>query len=173
MHPKFRNSRLIHLSLGITRDLDHVSVTSICLSGAVILTTIQAQDFRDTDGDRALGRITFPIYAPGLSRAVTLAALICWSYGLSSFWEIGPALRTAYLALGMMVGFRYYFMRHVEADRFSYVLYNVSPAQPGYDGSSANGTFIPGVANVCPHHARSCTIWRVLRVIRILLRCET
>ncbi|KAJ3733193.1 UbiA prenyltransferase family [Lentinula guzmanii] len=36
----------------------------LCWNGAVIFTTIQAQDFPDVQGDAALGRVTLPIYAP-------------------------------------------------------------------------------------------------------------
>ena len=117
--------------LGATRDLDRVSVFAVCLSGALIFTTIQAQDFADTEGDSALGRVTFPIYAPEFSRTFTLFALIAWSCGLSAFWDIGPAYRAAFIGLGALVGWRYYSKRTVEADCRSYVLYNVSSSTIG------------------------------------------
>ncbi|KAI0704551.1 UbiA prenyltransferase family-domain-containing protein [Earliella scabrosa] len=111
--------------MGATRDLDRVSMFAVCLSGALIFTTIQAQDFADTEGDSALGRVTFPIYAPEFSRTFTLFALIAWSCGLSAFWDIGPAYRAAFIGLGALVGWRYYSKRTVEADCRSYVLYNI------------------------------------------------
>ena len=59
--------------------MDFVSVTAVIISGILIFTTIQAQDFPDVEGDKALGRMTFPIYAPmELSRAFTL------------FWLLSP-----------------------------------------------------------------------------------
>ena len=106
--------------------MDRVSVVAICLSGALIFTTIQAQDFADVQGDAALGRVTFPIYAPELSRVFTLFTLIAWSCGLSAFWEIGPLFSGVFIALGVVVGWRYYVLRTPEDDNDSYVLYNVS-----------------------------------------------
>ena len=115
---------------GASGNLDRVSIFAICLSGALIFTTIQAQDFADVAGDGALGRVTFPIYAPELSRAFTLFALIAWSCVLSACWEVGPLLSGAFIALGTLVGWRYYVFRTPANDDRSYVLYNVSTLRP-------------------------------------------
>lgn len=98
---------------------------SILLSGMVIFTTIQAQDYPDTEGDAASGRITFPIYAPELSRIVTLLAMVAWSLILSWFWNIGILSQSIFTALGIFVGIRYYIYRTPAADKRSYVLFNV------------------------------------------------
>lgn len=56
--------------LGATRIIgngcepDAVTYNALVISGLIIFTTIHAQDFADVDGDFAIGRITFPIYAP-------------------------------------------------------------------------------------------------------------
>lgn len=115
-------------SPGMTRDLDYISAVSIVLSGVLIFTTIQAQDFADVEGDSALGRVTFPIYAPELARAFTLLALVAWSWGLSAFWEIGPLYGAAVTVAGAVVGWRYYALRTPAEDKRSYVLYNVRGA---------------------------------------------
>jgi len=91
----------------------------------VILTTLQAQDFSDAGGDAASGRMTFPIYAPESSRIVTLLALVFWSVFLGQVWELGPALQAGFVALGCMIGLRYYLYRSVNEDKKSYVLFNV------------------------------------------------
>jgi 4-hydroxybenzoate polyprenyltransferase len=107
--------------------MDSVSVTAVIISGILIFTTIQAQDFPDVEGDKALGRITFPIYAPEFSRAFTVFATTAWSIFLSWFWGVGP-VSTAFLVIfGFYVGMRYYRWRTLEADRKSYLLFNVSP----------------------------------------------
>ncbi|KAI0746359.1 UbiA prenyltransferase family [Daedaleopsis nitida] len=112
--------------VGVSGELDYVSITAVCLSGALIFTTVQAQDFADVEGDSALGRITFPIYAPELSRAITLFAIPFWAWGLGIFWDIGPWCRGTYSVIGALLGWRYYTLRTPAADRQSYLLYNVS-----------------------------------------------
>src|SRR5258707_5275789 len=105
--------------------MDYVSVTAVIISGILIFTTIQAQDFPDVEGDKALGRMTFPIYAPEFSRAFTVLATTAWSIFLSWFCGAGP-VSTAFLVIyGSYVGMRYYRLRTLEADRKSYLLFNV------------------------------------------------
>ncbi|KAI0763940.1 UbiA prenyltransferase family-domain-containing protein [Trametes elegans] len=124
--------------MGISQSLDTVSITAVCLSGLLILTTIQVQDFPDVDGDSALGRVTLPIYAPEASRAATLAALVGWSAALAWLWGVGPICACAFVALGTCVGVRCYVLRRPCADKRTYVLYNIWLT----------------LANVMPMHAR-------------------
>ncbi|KDQ61305.1 hypothetical protein JAAARDRAFT_191392 [Jaapia argillacea MUCL 33604] len=105
--------------------LDSVACRAISLSGILIFTTIQAQDFSDVEGDSALGRVTFPIYAPELSRAVTLFAMIAWSLFLPHFWGIGNVSAIIFAAFGSAVGCRFYWWRAQGADKRSYLIYNV------------------------------------------------
>ncbi|KAI0741269.1 UbiA prenyltransferase family, partial [Daedaleopsis nitida] len=111
--------------MGGTRDLDSVSMLAVFLSGAIIFTTVQAQDFADVDGDAVLGRVTLPIYAPEFARMLTLCTLIAWSIGISAMWGIGPFYSGAFNALGAYVGWRFYSLRNPTADRRSYILYNI------------------------------------------------
>ena len=111
--------------------------TAVCISGALIFTTIQAQDFADVEGDAALGRKTFPIIAPRASRVASLLAMCAWSLGLALFWDVGPLVGGAFVALGSFVGARFFFLRTAEEDERSYVLYNVSrPLPPPAPGTS-------------------------------------
>ena len=105
--------------------MDFVSVTAVFISGMLIFTAIQAQDFPDVEGDKVAGRVTFPIYAPELSRILTLFATIAWSVFLSWFWEVGPISTTVFISLGTYVGLRYYRWRTLEADKKSYFIFNV------------------------------------------------
>ncbi len=107
--------------------MDFVSVTAVIISGILIFTTIQAQDFPDVEGDKALGRMTFPIYAPEFSRAFTLFATIAWSMFLSWFWGVGPVSAAFLVIFGSYVGLRYYRWRTLEADKRSYLIFNVRP----------------------------------------------
>jgi hypothetical protein len=105
--------------------MDFVSVTSVIISGILIFTAIQAQDFPDVEGDKAVGRMTFPIYAPELSRFLTLFATITWSVFLSWYWQVGPISTALFTSFGIHVGLRYYCWRTLEADRKSYLIFNV------------------------------------------------
>ena len=111
--------------LGTNRAMDSVSVAAVIVSGILIFTTIQAQDFPDVEGDKALGRMTFPIYAPEFSRAFTFFAIVAWSMFLSWFWGVGPVSAAFLVIFGTYVGIRYYHRRTLEADKTSYLIYNV------------------------------------------------
>lgn len=110
---------------GASRTMDHISTTAVCISSALIFTTIHAQDFADVAGDRELGRRTLPIHAPELSRRITLVALCAWSAFLCWYWGVGPVCSASYVALGVVIAVRFYVWRSAEADRRSYLLYNV------------------------------------------------
>jgi UbiA prenyltransferase family len=105
--------------------MDFVSITAVIISGVLIFTAIQAQDFPDVEGDKAVGRMTFPIYAPELSRFVTLFATMAWSVFLSWYWQVGPISTALFISFGIHVGLRYYCLRTLEADRKSYLIFNV------------------------------------------------
>ncbi|KAJ3781209.1 UbiA prenyltransferase family-domain-containing protein [Lentinula aff. detonsa] len=110
--------------MGPENSPDALSITAIILSGAVIFTTIQAQDFPDVQGDAALGRVTLPIYAPEFSRIFTFLAITMWSSGLGWFWGIGPWCQGIFVATGLFVGLRYYCWRTPQDDKRSYLLFN-------------------------------------------------
>jgi hypothetical protein len=97
----------------------------VIISGILIFSAIQAQDFPDVEGDKVVGRMTFPIYAPELSRLLTLFATVAWSVFLSWFWDVGPISTAIFVNLGIHVGLRYYCWRTLEADKRSYLIFNV------------------------------------------------
>ena len=83
------------------------------------------QDFPDVEGDKTVGRMTFPIYAPELSRFLTLFITTALSVFLSWFWKVYPISAALFNGLGIYVGLPYYFWRTVEADIKSYLVFNV------------------------------------------------
>lgn len=117
------NSRFI---LGPCLPLDPISVKAITLSGVIIFTTIQTQDFHDIEGDAIAGRITFPMYAPEISRIFTQLALVLWSIALCCIWKVSTPASIISIMLGCFTGLRYYWCRSGDMDRRSYILYNVS-----------------------------------------------
>ncbi|KAK7054627.1 hypothetical protein VNI00_003090 [Paramarasmius palmivorus] len=105
--------------------LDMTSIQAIILSGALIFTTIHAQDFADVEGDKQSGRRTLPIVYPEGSRVYILTMLIGWSIALSFFWGLGPICGAVFVLAGTFVGMRYYMKRDVLSDEGSYRYYNM------------------------------------------------
>lgn len=108
--------------------LDGVSQASLLFSAAIIFTTIHTQDFPDIEGDSASGRITFPIYAPEISRILTLIILPLWSTALSQYWKIGPFATSTFILFGLYVAVRFYLWRETRSDKDSYFWFNVGIA---------------------------------------------
>ena len=108
------------------RQLDLPGAFSIFVIAAILATTIQAQDFQDVIGDKAVGRYTLPVAFPNFSRYTVLVTLVMWSLYLTTIWEITTPAGAGFTFLGITVGIRYYFWRSTKDDEWSYVLYNVS-----------------------------------------------
>ena len=119
--------------------MDIVSVTAVVISGILIFTVIQVQDFPDVEGDKVAKRMTFPIYAPELSRFLTFFAIVAWSVFLSWFWGVGPISRALFVCFGVHVALRCYLCRTLEADRKSYILFNVRPSLISDDRPGTRG----------------------------------
>ncbi|TFY57492.1 hypothetical protein EVG20_g8526 [Dentipellis fragilis] len=116
--------------MGSTPRLDTTAILAILCSISIILTTIHAQDCPDVAGDRAQGRVTFPIYAPEGARLVILCATAAWSLLLTRLWHMNAIAGVLFCTFGAYVGLRYYFLRSVAADRQSYLVYNVRACLP-------------------------------------------
>ena len=101
------------------------ALISFAINTLIILSTIHAQDFRDQVGDKLMGRRTIPIVWPEGSRVCILAMLITWSVGLS--WACNLAIRFSipFCCLSLFVGLRFFRQRTADADRRSYLYYNV------------------------------------------------
>ena len=99
---------------------------AVIASAGIFLTTIQAQDFKDTEGDRLIGRKTLPIVAPRIARPTLMMALMAWSIGLSLFWQTNLMPTLAFNALALWVGGRYITLNSIPQDQVSFYLYNVS-----------------------------------------------
>ncbi|KAJ7671829.1 hypothetical protein B0H17DRAFT_1244713 [Mycena rosella] len=65
------------------RRLDEVAISSVAISAGIFATTIHAQDFKDVDGDSAIGRRTIPIVFPSIARYTVIVPLTLWSIGLA------------------------------------------------------------------------------------------
>ncbi|KAH9845978.1 UbiA prenyltransferase family-domain-containing protein [Lenzites betulinus] len=102
-----------------------MAVAAQVLNALVIVSTIQAQDFQDTEGDRLTGRKTLPIVFPRSSRWAMPVLLAMWSAFLVAYWH-APVVHGAVLsAMGALGGARFVLYDNAAADRKSYRLYNV------------------------------------------------
>lgn len=99
---------------------------SVCASAGIFFTTIQAQDFKDTEGDKLIGRKTLPIVAPTIARPTLMLALMAWSVGLSLLWQTNAVVSFVFNALALSVGGRYVALKSIREDQVSFYLYNVS-----------------------------------------------
>ena len=106
--------------------LDSVALISICLSSFLFATTIQAQDFKDVDGDAMIGRRTLPILYPKFARYMVIVPLLIWSAVLWHVWKVDIYLASAFLGLAAYTGYRYLTLTTVKQDKVSYYWYNVS-----------------------------------------------
>lgn len=92
----------------------------------IICTTIHAQDFRDSVGDRIKGRSTLPILFPRGSRWLLFASILGWSVVLAERASgVHYATKVTYVIIGIFVGALFVLQGEGEQDQQSYDAYNV------------------------------------------------
>lgn len=106
--------------------MDGAGIVSVMCSFGIFFTTIQAQDFKDTEGDRLIGRQTLPIVVPFIARYTVIAGLLSWSAALTLIWEVDVMTSLSFHALALLVGVRFLTLKSVPQDQVSFYLYNVS-----------------------------------------------
>ena len=90
------------------------------------MSTIQAQDFKDVEGDAAIGRETLPILYPRSSRIVTAALIPMWSVLVTRLWTMDGVLSVSTVLVGCAAGLSFIVGPRTRAsDERSYKLYNV------------------------------------------------
>jgi hypothetical protein len=99
---------------------------AIIESAAIIFTTIHAQDFRDDEGDKLLGRKTFTLAYPEFARITMPFTLIFWSLVLLMTSSTNVYVLYGMLTLALYTGLRFLTLQDAREDRHSYLLYNVS-----------------------------------------------
>ncbi|KAJ6603702.1 UbiA prenyltransferase family [Mycena sp. CBHHK59/15] len=108
------------------RPLSETSIIAVVLSGLIFTTTGHAQDFRDRDGDAALGRKTLAIVLPQtFARWSLMALMFAWTAGLVYFWGPPVAFTVVFFGLTTLTGINFVRDYSQEADRTSYWWYNI------------------------------------------------
>lgn len=92
----------------------------------IIATTVQAQDFRDVDGDTANGRTTLPIIWPVGSRCITFASIVLWSAFLACASTVNFCTGLLFTLGSFGVALRFVLVQDKKGDGRSYLWYNVS-----------------------------------------------
>ncbi|KAJ8592538.1 hypothetical protein M405DRAFT_859652 [Rhizopogon salebrosus TDB-379] len=105
--------------------LEPTAISAIIMSLAVFASTLHAQDFKDVEGDRLIGRQTLPIAFPNLARTSMLIGLPLWSIYLSRVWGVDALCTSAFTAYAAMVGLRFMTCKTSQAARRSCKLYSL------------------------------------------------
>ena len=108
--------------------LEPTAIAAIVTSLAVFASTLHAQDFKDVEGDRLIGRQTLPIAFPNFARTSMLIGLPLWSVCLSRVWGVDALCTSAFTAYAAIVGLRFMTCKTSQAARRSCKLYSVSRA---------------------------------------------
>ncbi|KAG2346508.1 hypothetical protein BDR05DRAFT_878479 [Suillus weaverae] len=106
--------------------LDSISMRAVAFSCAVFATTLHAQDFKDEEGDRFVGRRTLVTLFPTFARTSMMIGVPLWSFCLSRLWNVDLVCSVAFIAYGTVVGGRFMVYRTASADKQSCKLYSVS-----------------------------------------------
>ncbi|KAJ7173769.1 UbiA prenyltransferase family-domain-containing protein [Mycena filopes] len=108
------------------RPLSQTSIIAVVMSGLIFTTTGHAQDFRDRDGDAAIGRKTLAIVLPqSFARWSLMILMFAWTIGLIHFWGPPPAFSILFCGLAALTTVKFVLNHSIEADRVSYWWYNI------------------------------------------------
>ncbi|KZV95933.1 hypothetical protein EXIGLDRAFT_609880 [Exidia glandulosa HHB12029] len=113
------------LALGDGRVLADDATRAIAVSGLVIASTIQVQDFPDIQGDMLRGRRTLPIVLPQASCVVTSIILAVWSLALGFIWNLNAIVYLAFSACGLWTAYRTFKGGDTVYRKTTYRIYNI------------------------------------------------
>ncbi|KAF6815228.1 UbiA prenyltransferase [Colletotrichum sojae] len=89
----------------------------IALMGAAVMTTVQALDFPDMEGDRARGRQTIPLVCgEEVARGGLAVAVVIWSIACPVFWDVRPVGWAAPVGVGFAMAALTVLRREVKFD---------------------------------------------------------
>ncbi|KAJ8582065.1 hypothetical protein M405DRAFT_831299 [Rhizopogon salebrosus TDB-379] len=116
--------------------LESTAILAVLISIAMFATTLQAQDFKDREGDHSIGRRTLPIVYPSQARLSMFLLLPMWSICLTQVWGMDAFCSVAYVIYAGIVGSRFMVCKTTKADRLSCKLYSIwfslAHILPGY-----------------------------------------
>jgi len=125
MYAAFNSGAARVASDSIGGGFDQRALLAHALNALVILTTIQAADFRDEAGDRDRGRATIPLLWPVVARGSMWVLLLVWSIVVSMNSTVDRWIASAFTLFGLVTGLRFQFLRRSKEDRLSYLWYDI------------------------------------------------
>ncbi|KIY53726.1 hypothetical protein FISHEDRAFT_32764 [Fistulina hepatica ATCC 64428] len=111
--------------LAAGRPMTSTAQIAFAVSGLIHVTSSHAQDFRDRDGDAAMGRRTLPLILPQwAARGSLLVVVAVWTFGLIWLWSPPMLVNVVFVLLDIVVTVKYTKDHSQEADRDSFFWYN-------------------------------------------------
>ncbi|KAK1600214.1 UbiA prenyltransferase family-domain-containing protein [Colletotrichum navitas] len=106
-------------------DILPTAYTWLTLLGLVVGTTIQIQDLKDYEGDKARERHTFPVVlGDGFTRVSVCMGILFWSFICPAYWNSSVPARAVVFLSGILVTIRILYVREAKADRFSFMMWS-------------------------------------------------
>ncbi|KAM3472532.1 hypothetical protein MY8738_008812 [Beauveria namnaoensis] len=121
-------ARVAARSMGAAEKISRAGYQWCALLALNTLTTIQIQDLRDQQGDRARGRHTMPlVLGDGPTRVITALFVALWSVVCPAYWAQGHVTLGFVPSglIGFLIVLRMLSRRTVKADRLSLHLYTL------------------------------------------------
>ena len=113
------------LMLGVEHNLQPSFYTWLFIIASVVGTTIQIQDLKDEEGDRARNRHTAPVVVgDGITRWTVIAGVGIWSVACPLYWQVGLFGSLTPVSFGLIVSLRVWFLRGCQADRSTFLLWS-------------------------------------------------
>lgn len=98
----------------------------VAIIGAVIFSTLQVQDLKDQEGDRARGRSTAPlVLGDSIARWTVAVPVMVWSVVCPAYWMMSIWGYIAPVMLGCLVIARLFLWRDVVADRLTWKFWSL------------------------------------------------
>lgn len=113
--------------LGVSKDVGHNAMLThwTLLTAAVIMSTIQAQDFPDVAGDKIRGRKTIPlVFNEDWARGTLAGLILFWSTVCLVFWNVkSTIIWVALLGIGSTISYKTTLNRTKSSDEIVWKLW--------------------------------------------------
>ena len=106
--------------------LNPMAYTWLAIEGAIVFTTLQVQDLRDQEGDRARGRGTAPLMLGDcFTRWSVAIPVMAWSLTCPAFWSLGVYGFVMPVICGGIVAIRVLLVRNPKGDELTWKLWSL------------------------------------------------
>ncbi|KAI9657687.1 MAG: hypothetical protein M1821_002863 [Bathelium mastoideum] len=111
----------LRATIGPQAEITRQGYVWIALLSAVILTTAQAQDLKDQEGDKTRGRKNIPlVFGDAFSRWSIAIGVIVWSFICLAFWGFDFLAVLSTFSLAGTTAYRFLWLRNTKADKTSW-----------------------------------------------------